>query len=132
MIQAATTTEQLLLGKLDRFVDLVKSRDMALLDELWGDGDFLMVGSGKAEICRTREELRTKLRSVFATPAILTFDWPERTVTVVGNAAWIFATGDVVIRSPTGDIRSPYLVTCIFEKVGTDWRWRQFFGSEPA
>lgn len=124
--------ERALLDKLERFVAMVAGRDIALVDELWSEG-FLMVGSERGEICRTRAELAAKLTSLFASPATLVFDWPRREVRLVGTIGWIFAEGDLVIRRQgMPETRQPYLASCIFERVDGTWRWRQFFGSEPA
>ncbi|MFO1037452.1 MAG: nuclear transport factor 2 family protein [Geminicoccaceae bacterium] len=124
--------ETALLAKLDRFVAMVAGRDFGLVDELWSDG-FVMVGSERGEICRTRAELEAKLRAVFAAPRTLIFDWPRRDVRLSGSVGWIIAEGDLVSRTPDGvETRQPYLASCIFEQVQGTWRWRQFFGSEPA
>jgi SnoaL-like protein len=126
-------SEKILLGRLDGLVELTTRRDISLVDELWGDGGFLMVGSERGEICRTRDEVDARLKAVFALPVTLVFDWPKRTVTIVGNAAWIVAEGTLILRhAGVADVRRPYLASCIFESVGGKWRWRQFFGSEPA
>jgi hypothetical protein len=125
-------SEKVLLAKLDHFVEKIRLKDISIVDDLWGDGGFLMAGSERGEICWTRPELAAKLMAVFSNPATLVFDWPRRKVNVVDNVGWIFAEGDVVIGSATGETRQPYLVSCIFEKVGDTWHWRQFFGSEPA
>ncbi len=49
--------ESAVVAQLDAFNDMVRTRDQALLDALWGDGGFVMVGSEAGEICRTRLEL---------------------------------------------------------------------------
>jgi ketosteroid isomerase-like protein len=125
-------TERIILDKLDLFVEGIASKDVRLIDELWGDGRFAMIGSEQGEICRTRAELDGKMHAIFASPATLRFEWPDRSVRVVGDVAWVLALGDLVIRDAAGETRRPYLATCIFERVGDEWRWRQFFGSEPA
>lgn len=78
-------SERILHGRLDAFVEMVTRKDIPLVEEPWGDGGLLMVGSEQGEICRTRAELDAKLRAVFADPATLVFDWPKRTVTVVAT-----------------------------------------------
>jgi ketosteroid isomerase-like protein len=125
-------TERIILVKLDLFIERIASKDARVVDELWGDGKFALIGSERDEICRTRAELDGKMRAIFASPATLRFAWPDRSVTVVGTVAWVLALGDLVIRDEAGETRRSYLATCIFERVGDEWRWRQFFGSEPA
>lgn len=111
---------------------MVRTRDKALVDALWGDGDFLMIGSEVDEICRTHEELTAKIGSIFACPAIFVFDFPCRAVKRAGSLAWIFAEGTLTRREPDGTEKCRlYLACCIFEYVNDAWYWRQFFGSEP-
>jgi hypothetical protein len=125
--------EEALLRRLDAFVQKVAQRDISLVDELWGDGGFVMVGSEKGEICRTRAEVEARLKAVFAYPATLIFDWPQPKTTVVGSVAWIFAEGDLILRGAgMEDVRRPYLASCIFENRDGKWHWRQYFGSEPV
>jgi hypothetical protein len=57
--------ESAVASKLDAFIEMVRIRDQALLEELWGDGKFFMVGSEAGEICRTRSELAAKLSTIF-------------------------------------------------------------------
>lgn len=119
-------------ARLDRFCEMIATRDEALLDELWHDGDFAMVGSEQGEICRTRAELAAKLAAIFGNPATFVFDFPSRYIRLAGSVAWIFAEGTLARIDPTGERASrSYLAMCIFENVGGVWRWRQFFGSEP-
>ena len=126
------TPESALLAKLDAFADLVRTRDHALFDTLWGDGGFTLVGSEVGEICRTRAKLAAKLGAVFAHPATFVFDFPRRTVKIAGSVAWIFAEGTFTRHDPGGaEQRRQYLACCIFERAAGAWRWRQFFGSEP-
>lgn len=123
--------KKLLLDKLDSFAAKVAARDMSLVDDLNGDGDFLMVGSERGEICRNRAELEAKITAIFASPQTISFHWPRRQVQVKGDIAWIFAEGEAVLTGPDKTTRLPYLANCIFEHVDGHWRWRQFFGSEP-
>ena len=54
-------------------------------------------------------------------------------VAPIGAVAWIVAEGVLTRRDASGEETvTPYLVGCIFEQVEGEWRWRQFFGSEPA
>lgn len=117
---------------LDDFVNMIRTRDDTLTDILWGDGEFILVGSERNEICRTRAELAAKLNRIFKQPATLVLDFPNRRIRVAGVVAWLFAEGVLARHSPDGTVQSrPYLASCIFEHVGGVWRWRQFFGSEP-
>ena len=112
---------------------MVRKRDQALLDALWGDGGFVMAGSEAGEICRTRSVLAAKLSAIFAQSSTFIFEFPRRTVKIAGSVAWVFAEGTVSLREADGAERTrPYLASCIFEHDDGVWRWRQFFGSEPS
>lgn len=118
---------------LDDFVEMIRTRDRSLVDRLCGEGGFRLIGSEADEICRTRAEVEAKLSAVFGSAATLVLEFPVRDVTVVGPVAWIFAEGTLTRVEPDGVSTSRvYLADCIFERTATGWRWRQFFGSEPA
>ncbi len=114
-------------ARIDRFVTLLRNRDAALLDELWTERGFHLVGSERGEVFRTRDELSRK----FANPRQLVFEWPSREITVEGQVAWVFVEGDLVMRGGDSDERRPYNALLIFQRLNGSWRWRQFFGSEP-
>jgi ketosteroid isomerase-like protein len=124
--------ESAVAAKLDAFIEMVRIRDQALLEELWGDGKFFMVGSEAGEICRTRSELAAKLSTIFRHASTIIFDFPRRTVEIAGSVAWVVAEGTAARREADGtEQSSQYIACCIFEHVDDVWRWRQFFGSEP-
>ena len=124
--------ESTVAARLDALIDMIRMRDQALVDALWGDGSFVMVGSEVGEICRTRSELASKIGAIFAHPSTFIFDFPRRTVKIAGSVAWVVAEGTLARRETDGTEQSrQYLASCIFELVDGVWRWRQFFGSEP-
>ena len=122
----------ILSSKLYAFQAMIETKNRVLFDELWGDGGFRLVGSERGEICLTRERVEAKIEAILSNPATLIFNFPNKHISIVGNAGWIFVEGVLIRRDPAGleEVRD-YLATCIFEKVEGVWRWRQFFGSEP-
>lgn len=124
-------TDDAINARIDRFVALLAGRDPAIVDELWTDRGFRLVGSEKGEVFRTRDELARKFEAIFADPRQFVFDWPRREIDVEGTVAWVFVGGDLIYRSAEGDERRVYNATFVFQAVDGDWRWRQFFGSEP-
>ena len=50
----------------------------------------------------------------------------------LGDLAWFFADGQVVLSSGTEQRRAPYRITGVLERHGDRWLWRQFHGSEPS
>lgn len=127
-----TGDEAAILARIDALVDMIRNHDPALVEALWGDGDFVMVGSETGEICRTRDELAAKIGAICASPATFVFDFPRRSLRFAGSAAWVFAEGTLTRHDPDGGTQArQYLLCAIFERAGGAWRWRQFFGSEP-
>ncbi|MBN9525307.1 MAG: nuclear transport factor 2 family protein [Alphaproteobacteria bacterium] len=117
---------------IDEFATMIRTRNPALLDRLWGEGGFTLIGSEVGEICRTRPALQAKIAAIFANPATLAFDFPARDITFAGPIAWAFVEGMLARHEPDGGVtRRVYLASCIFEHTQAGWRWRQFFGSEP-
>lgn len=128
-IEAAS---QAICAKLDLVCAMIRSKDRRLIDELWSDEGFCLVGSERGEICPTRETVEAKLEAIFANPRTLILEFPEQRVTIAGDAGWIFAKGHLRRRDEHGQEEArQYLALCIFENVAGAWRWRQFFGSEP-
>jgi len=124
--------ETLLASKLQVFQSMIETKNRALIDELWSDKGFHLIGSERGEICLTRAQVEAKLEAIFSSPSTLVLEFPRTHISVVGNAGWIFAEGVLTRRDPAGLIvATDYLATCIFEQVEGVWRWRQFFGSEP-
>ena len=50
----------------------------------------------------------------------------------VGDVAWLYAEGHVVISRDASEHRSPYRLTGVLERRAGTWRWRLFHGSEPV
>ncbi|HVY50646.1 MAG TPA: nuclear transport factor 2 family protein [Devosia sp.] len=118
--------------QLRTFVEMIRSRDTRLIETLWGDGKFVLVGSETGEIFRTLPELRAHLEAILSHAATFFFEFPAPVIEIVGTVAWVFAEGTLTRVEPGADpLTSPYLVCCVFELTGGVWRWRQFFGSEP-
>jgi SnoaL-like domain len=120
---------QSLLAKLDRLNALVYARDPAVVDELWSDLGFRLVGSELGEVDETREELAAHMAALFAKPFRVSWAWGQRKVTRQGDIAWV---SEIVIAYLQRTERKPYRMFCIFQKVDSDWYWRVFNGSEPV
>ena len=119
-------------AKLDLFAEMIRTKDRGLIDELWSDGGFCLVGSEAGEICPTRETVEAKLEAIFTNPATLVLEVPRRRIRLAGTAGWIFGEGILRRRDAAGGEEArQYLLICIFENVAGAWHWRQFFGSEP-
>jgi len=127
-----STDAWILSAKIDRFAAMIAGKDRNLIEELWSQSGFCLVGSERGEIYRTRAEVEAKLEAIFANPKTLNLDLPSRRIDIVGDVGWIFADG--VLRrcdAVGGEDARQYLAICIFQKAEGSWRWRQFFGSEP-
>jgi hypothetical protein len=124
--------EAKILSRLDRFNGLLFARDPAIVDELWSDRGFVLHGSEKGESARTRGELAALFAGLFDRPYRLSWDWESREVTREGDVAWLSAEGRLLLTHADRVERLPYRMIGIFQKLGEEWRWRLFSGSEPA
>ena len=128
-----SSDEDAILEKLDRFSALVFARDPAVVDELWGEGDFVLHGSEQNETATSREELEALFQRQFAKPYRISWLWDSRAVTRHGSdLAWVSAEAQLEVTYPERTRRVPYRFVCIFQKRGERWAWRLFSGSEPA
>ncbi|HWK43231.1 MAG TPA: nuclear transport factor 2 family protein [Stellaceae bacterium] len=119
------------LARLDRLNALIGDRDPAIVDDLWSGPGMLFVGSEPNEIARTREEFAALMASLFAAPFRLAFAWDSRVVSLHGDIAWVFAECHVVFTRDDAVTRTPYRMTCLFQRIDGRWHWRQYFGAEP-
>ena len=125
--------ELAVVAQLETLTEMVLRADRRLSDVLWGDGQFVLVGSEVGEVCRTLPELRRHFDLVFDQAARFRFDFPHPTVEIAGPVAWLLSEGTLTRLEPGIEpVTTPYVVSCIFQLVNGVWRWRQFFGSEPS
>lgn len=123
---------QLLFDRLNRFSALVAARDMAIVDDLWNDLGFRLIGSEDGENASNPAQLTAHFRDLYAKPYRLTWDWASHSVTHSGETAWVFADGQVIHRYDDHEDRFPYRAVCIFQNCNGTWLWRLFSGSEPS
>ena len=119
------------LATLDRFDLLISARGWSLLSLFATDADAMLAASEVGDLARGPEAIREHLAMVFRSPARLSFEWRSREASVVGEAAWIFANGELILRGPAGEERTPYRLTVVLERRGDEWLWRHFHGSQP-
>ena len=116
--------------KIDRASHLMYNRDIAIIDELWSEG-FQLVGSEEGEIAVTRDQFVTLVTALFAAPFRLQWDWDDKSFTIENDIAWVFAQGHLAFIYDEHTLRVSYRLVAIFRRVGNDWQWRLYSGSEP-
>jgi hypothetical protein len=124
--------EEEVLAKLDRLGALLFARDPAVVEELWCDLGFSLYGSEEGETVETLAELQTLLQALFARPYRLAWKWDRRRATCQENLAWIAAEGRLEMTHPDRVEHLPYRMIGVLQRIGGQWRWRLFSGSEPA
>jgi ketosteroid isomerase-like protein len=119
-------------GVLERFFRLVSTRSMQVLAEFAPGDDVLLVGSDAGEIATGPQELEEFFTRIFARSS--TFSWKSRHIKVsrAGDIAWFFADGQMIVKSAEGQERGPYRISGVLERLGDQWLWRQYHGSEPV
>jgi ketosteroid isomerase-like protein len=117
---------------LERFNQLVSTRNLQVLAEFVPGDEVLIIGSEVGEIAKGRQELEAFFTRVFARQATFSWEWDRMDVSHAGDLAWFFAEGQVILSSASGQRKSPYRISGVLERHGGRWLWRQYHGSEPV
>ena len=125
-------TKQQVETSLKRLNQLLSARDMKIVDEFAADPDVLFLGSDATEFAVGREQLTRHFESILKQPFTISFDWKDTRSSSRGDVAWIYASGDAVLKGADGEMRSPYRMTGVLERRDGQWKWRQVHGSQPA
>ncbi len=130
-MSAPTEVRDQVLQALERFESLVAARDPALLSEFAEEADVRLVGSEVSEVATGPAEVEALVDRLFGLPVQIRWAWRSRDVSFVGDVAWLFAQGEVVLSGERAEQRVPYRMTGVLERRSDMWRWRHFHGSEP-
>ena len=125
----ADVEDQAILWKLEQFSALVFGRDRALVNELWSDLGFSLIGPEFGDETHTRAELAARLEEIFDLPVRLSFGWSDVKVLRERDVAWAIADCDLVLTHPDTVEYKPHRVICIFQRADGRWRWRLFSSS---
>jgi uncharacterized protein (TIGR02246 family) len=125
-------TRQEIEAKIARLSRLLAARDRAIVAEFTTDPDTLLMGSEASERAIGREQLSAFFDELFTVPVQIAWEWKDTRISSLGDIAWVYADGNVVLSGSDGETRSPYRMTGVLERRDGQWRWRQFHGSEPA
>ena len=125
-------TEKDIAATLDRLNALLSAHDPAIVQEFAPDADVLLLGSEANELAIGPSQLGTFFRDLLSQPFTLSWEWKQTRVSSMGNVAWVFAEGDVIVLATDGTTRAPYRLTGVLEHRNGKWLWRQSHGSEPA
>ncbi|MEJ2709154.1 MAG: nuclear transport factor 2 family protein [Anaerolineales bacterium] len=117
---------------LERFNELVATKNMQVLKEFAPGDEVLLVGSEAGEVASGRHALEAFFRHVFAREAAFAWQWDRIEVSHAGNLAWFFADGWVILSTAKKQRRAPYRISGVLERHGGRWLWRQYHGSEPV
>jgi ketosteroid isomerase-like protein len=89
-------------------------------------------GSAVAEEAVGRDRIRALLASAEGS-GTFTLSYGDRRVTILGDVAWVNASGEATWERPGLDTqRMPYRLTAILVRDGEVWRWHTHHGSEPS
>ena len=97
-----------------------------------GDEDIAFWGSREDEFALGPTAVVNLLRTITGSTVQLQPSFPQRRVTVAGEAAWVNAVGEMRARTPGTPLQViPYRITGIFVRRDDGWRWHTFSGSQP-
>lgn len=117
---------------LKRFNELVSTGDLRVLDEFAPGEAVSLVGSEAGELALGRSALQEFFRRVFARPESFAWEWHRLEAWRLGDIAWFYADGRVLLTTPEGQRSGPYCVTGILQRQGDGWLWRHYHGAEPV
>jgi hypothetical protein len=129
---------------LERFSDLVSTKNMQVLAEFAPGDEVLLIGSEAGEVASGRGALRAFFARIFAREATFSWEWDRvdasrpggvsspRDASRARDVAWFFAEGWVILSTAAEQRRAPYRISGVLERHGDRWLWRQYHGSEPA
>jgi ketosteroid isomerase-like protein len=116
---------------IERFFQLVSTRDMRVLAEFAPSDDLLLIGSDEGEIARGRSEIEAFFTRIFSRTS--TFSWQAHSVDVfqADGITRFFANGQMIVESKEGQETLPYRISGVLERYRGRWLWRQYHVSEP-
>lgn len=117
---------------LERFNELVSTKNPQVLEEFAPGDDVLLIGSDAGEVAADRQALKAFFDRVFARENTFSWEWDRLDVSHDENLAWFFAEGRVVLTTAQEQRKAPYRVSGVLERQGERWLWRQYHGSEPV
>jgi ketosteroid isomerase-like protein len=117
---------------LERFTNLVSTKNPLVLKEFASGDDVLLIGSDAGEVAAGNQEIKAFFTRIFAREDTFSWEWDRIDVSHSGDVAWFFADGRVVLYTEKGKSKSPYRITGVLERQGERWLWRQYHGSEPV
>jgi ketosteroid isomerase-like protein len=131
-MQSAVEVRTQILEALERFNELVSTKNPQVLEEFATGDDVLLIGSDLGEIAAGRQELAVFFDRIFTRDASYSWQFDRINVSYKDDLAWFFADGWVILTTGKEQRKSPYRVSGVFECKGERWLWRQYHGSEPV
>lgn len=124
--------EVTLRGMLDVMSERIFAKDLTVVETFWSGGRFWLFGSEEDEHDETREELHHHMTALFSKPYRVRFLFDKLSIDHHHDMAWLNAPAILEIHHPDRTVQLPYRLFALFQRVGDDWHWRVFSGSEPA
>ncbi len=131
-MKAESKAEQEILAVLNEFDKAFREQDLHRMMKLFVDDEAIFVGAESGAEARGIQQIRSFFESFFSEPFVFGFDWQKVNIDVIGEVAWLFSNCHIEVISAAGRHHHPYRVTAIFQRVGSQWRWLHYHGSEPA
>lgn len=125
--------EQKIRHTLDEWNKAIMSKDLAAALGVFDQhANVILAGSEENEIHRGNAAIKLFLESFFAKPLTLSWDMRNAQVEQNKNTAWIFVDGSATVKQKNGSTATtPYRITVVMIKKGSEWKWRLFNGSVP-
>ena len=131
-MQSDPSLEMQIREALERFNNLVSTRNLRILEEFSPSDDVLLVGSDSGEIAKGSRELEAFFTRIFSRETTFSWEWERLDIAQAGETAWFFAEGEVILNSNYERRKNPYRVSGVLQRQDNRWLWKQYHGSEPV
>jgi ketosteroid isomerase-like protein len=126
-----TLDEGAVLRALEDFGSALNARDVeASMATLEPAADLTVIPSEGVDVHRGPHAARAFLERIYAGPKRYRWEWRERWVSVIGDAASIVAVGEEIVEEGGEAHRLPYCLTGIARRRGDAWRLVVLHASE--
>lgn len=127
-----SNTHSVVESAIERFFQLVYTRDPNILAEFAPGDDLVLAGSDDGEIARGRAQIKGFFDRIFARDSSYAWQMDHLDAFEAGDIAWFFADGHMIVDSASGRKTIPYRISGVLQHIGKHWLWKQYHGSEPV
>lgn len=93
--------------------------------------DIMLIGSDSSEVFRGYEQISAFLKTLFAQPFSLSWQYRDISITVHQRSAWASVDATLIVTDNAIVSNIHYRFMIVLSEKNEVWKWRAYFGSEP-